>query len=60
MVLAERDPMIGVGRALPHNGFSALQPWKTNKAIGRGTEPQAGTNSFHAGSYHALNQNTDR
>ncbi len=27
--------MIGAGRALPHNGLSALQPWKTNKAIGR-------------------------
>jgi hypothetical protein len=32
IVLAERDPMTGAGRALPHNGLSAPQPWKINKA----------------------------
>jgi hypothetical protein len=32
IVLAERDPMIGAGRALPHNGLTALQPWKTSEA----------------------------
>jgi hypothetical protein len=26
--------MIGVGRALPHKGLSALQAWKTSKASG--------------------------
>jgi len=29
---AERDPMLGAGRALPHKGLSALQAWKTSKA----------------------------
>src|SRR5580658_153641 len=32
IVLAERDPMIGAGRALPHKGLMALQAWKTSKA----------------------------
>jgi len=32
MVLVERDPIMGVGRALPHNGLSALQAWNTSKA----------------------------
>src|ERR1700730_2745394 len=32
IVLAERDPMIGAGRALPHKGLMVLQPWKTSKA----------------------------
>ena len=37
MVVAESDPMTGVGRALPHRGFSALQPWRTIKASGSAT-----------------------
>ena len=32
IVVAERDPRTGVGRALPHKGFTALQPGKTSKA----------------------------
>jgi len=32
IVLAERDPMIGAGRALLHKGLSALHPWNTSEA----------------------------
>jgi hypothetical protein len=32
IVLEERDPMLGAGRALPHKGLSALQAWKTSEA----------------------------
>ena len=31
-VLGESEPMTGVGRELPHNGFRALQPGKNSKA----------------------------
>lgn len=33
IVVAERDPITGTGRALPHKGLSALQPGKNSKAI---------------------------
>jgi hypothetical protein len=32
IVLAERDPTIGSGRALPHKGLSALQAWQASEA----------------------------
>ena len=32
IVVAERDPITGAGRALPHKGLSALQPGKSSKA----------------------------
>jgi hypothetical protein len=32
IVVGERDPIIGAGRALPHKGLSALQPGKNSKA----------------------------
>src|SRR5271166_2613163 len=32
IVVAERDPITGAGRALPQRRFSALQPGKNNKA----------------------------
>ena len=32
IVLADREPMTGAGRALPHNGLSALQPGRNNEA----------------------------
>ena len=34
IVLAERDPMLGEGRALPHKGFSELQPCRSSIASG--------------------------
>jgi hypothetical protein len=34
-VLAESDPMIGTGRALPHKGLSELHPWSTREASSR-------------------------
>jgi hypothetical protein len=30
--VADSEPMDGDGRALPHNGFSALQPGRSRKA----------------------------
>ena len=35
IVVAERDPITGAGRALPHKGLSALQPGKNSKASSR-------------------------
>jgi hypothetical protein len=32
IVLAERDPMTGAGRALPHKGLSELHPWNISEA----------------------------
>src|ERR1700744_3106039 len=32
MEIAEREAIVGAGRALPHAGLSALQAWKTSKA----------------------------
>src|ERR1035438_4647282 len=32
MLVAERDPIIGAGRALPQKGLNALQPGKNSKA----------------------------
>jgi hypothetical protein len=32
IVLAERDPMTGAGRALPHKGLTALHPGNASKA----------------------------
>ncbi len=32
IVVAERDAMVGDGRALPHAGLRELQDWKTSKA----------------------------
>jgi hypothetical protein len=32
IVLTEREPMVGAGRALPHAGLRELQAWRSNKA----------------------------
>ena len=48
IVVAERDPITGAGRALPHKGLSALQPGKNSEASETHLAVARIADSFHS------------
>ena len=56
IVVGESDEIAGTGRALPHKGFTALQPGKHNKP----TKHQTATNARSQPEVHCMRHRTPR